>query len=335
MKNCEYINCSIEHDNKRSKYCCDEHRLAQANYNRIQRLNKKFEDLQEGLDYLICPECGQKVAEITGNHAKMHGLTIDEFKIKHEWNYVQCEKKRQKHIENNPFKGHGGKLSPFSKKNKNYDPEWHKKFSEKHSEFQKNNENNPFCREAYNSDEEYKRSQAKFTLEKCIERHGKERGQEIWKDRQNRWQETLTLKSQEEIYSINKRKVQFSGYSKISQDLFDAIGIKKSRYATNGGEYRVKLGKGKHVSLDYMVGNKVIEFNGDKWHANPKIYSRDDKITINKRFKNVCPEEIWEKDADRIKEIESLGYEVMIVWESEYKKSKKEIIEKCLEFLKK
>lgn len=49
-------------------------------------------------------------------------------------------------------------------------------------------------------------AQTTFSLEKCIQKHGVTRGYEIWKARQDKWQNTLNNKSPEEIADINKRK---------------------------------------------------------------------------------------------------------------------------------
>jgi G:T-mismatch repair DNA endonuclease (very short patch repair protein) len=43
--------------------------------------------------------------------------------------------------------------------------------------------------------------------------------------------------------------------------------------------------------------------------------------------------EIWNKDAEKIKAAEDNGFKVLVIWDSEFKKNKKETIEKCLNFL--
>jgi len=45
-----------------------------------------------------------------------------------------------------------------------------------------------------------------FSKEKCIKKFGKTKGEEIWKTRQEKWQNTLNSKSKEEIYDIDQRK---------------------------------------------------------------------------------------------------------------------------------
>jgi len=48
--------------------------------------------------------------------------------------------------------------------------------------------------------------QRTFSLEKCIKKYGLEKGQEVFNQRQIKWQETLNSKPQEEIDRINKLK---------------------------------------------------------------------------------------------------------------------------------
>lgn len=48
--------------------------------------------------------------------------------------------------------------------------------------------------------------QKTFSLEKCVEKHGILEGYNIWKKRQEKWQNALSKKSDKEILDINKRK---------------------------------------------------------------------------------------------------------------------------------
>ena len=61
-----------------------------------------------------------------------------------------------------------------------------------------------------------------------------------------------------------------------------------------------------------------------------KKYNVDDFITI----KNQTVKEIWEHDKKRIELIESLGYKVKTVWESDYKDNPEKVIKECHEFLR-
>lgn len=152
--------------------------------------------------------------------------------------------------EKNPWFNHNGKLSPYSKDFIGYE-----NLSEEETEeirqavFKKSVEkrmegdgincdtrliyytSRGMCEE--DARKALKERQTTFSLKKLIKKYGEEEGSRKWKERQEKWQNTLTSKSQEAIDDINKRKVH-SGYSKISQKLFDSLEIPKSRYATNG-----------------------------------------------------------------------------------------------------
>lgn len=195
--------------------------------------------------------------------------------------------------------------------------------------------------------DEFNRSRA-VTLELCIKKHGPELGKKIFDEYCNKQAyagcklEYFVEKYGEDegtrIYDELCRKkgihdnVVKTGWSHVSQRLFDEIITKipsseyhNVRYATfNGGEFCID-GKMKAIYPDFKMGNKIIEFNGDYWHRNPKIYleSEADETTLN----------IWYNDKLRIDELVGLGYEVLVVWEMDYYSNHDEVIKQCLKFL--
>ena len=169
--------------------------------------------------------------------------------------------------------------------------------------------------------------QTTFTLQKCIEKYGYEKGHEIHKNRQLKWRKSLV-----------KNGNIHNGFSSISQELFnkisDIIGISDSvYYATKNTEYILESDK-RIYSFDYtdIENKKIIEYNGDLYHANPSMFNEKD--TPNPFRKNQYSKEIWEKDKIKIETAESHGYDVLVVWESDYKADKEGIIMKCISFLK-
>ena len=42
---------------------------------------------------------------------------------------------------------------------------------------------------------------------------------------------------------------------------------------------------------------------------------------------------MWQKDAEKIRIANENGFEVLTIWDSEYKKDKECILKKCLDFL--
>lgn len=57
--------------------------------------------------------------------------------------------------------------------------------------------------------------QATFTLEKCIEKYGEEKGRERWLTRQEKWLEQLNSKSEDEKIKINRKKATKINYKTL------------------------------------------------------------------------------------------------------------------------
>lgn len=65
--------------------------------------------------------------------------------------------------------------------------------------------------------------------------------------------------------------------------------------------------------------NLIIEFFGDYWHCNPKKYDKD---YYNKK-KSLTANQIWEYDRNKIDLIKSYGYNLEVIWESDFKNNDK------------
>ena len=67
---------------------------------------------------------------------------------------------------------------------------------------------------------------------------------------------------------------------------------------------------------DVLIEDKIIiEYFGNYWHGNPRIFKEDDLVAHHQKAKNV-----WEKDRNRIQKLEKSGYKVLIMWEDEKNK---------------
>lgn len=182
-----------------------------------------------------------------------------------------------------------------------------------------------------------KERQTTFTLEKCIAKYGEVEGIEVYNERQINWQKTM----------FENGNVK-CGFSMISQELFDKIyesyGEYKEGdvyYATKNKEYFLnKKGVGFFV-YDYvdLVNRKIIEYNGDQYHANPNKYNENDFPHPYYKENGPSAKEIWEKDAIKRKCAEDNGFEVLYIWDSEFSRvgvnKRKAVIDKCIAFLKK
>jgi hypothetical protein len=169
-------------------------------------------------------------------------------------------------------------------------------------------------------------SQTTFSKEKCIEKHGEEEGMKVFTERQKKWQKTL----------FDNGNVK-NGYSKISQELFDIISERvegEFKYATKGGEFCINI-YGKVYSYDFLdiKRMKIIEYHGDQYHANPRIYNETDYPHPYRKRKGYSAKDIWKMDEDKKYVAESRNYEILYIWDSEYKKNKQDTISKCINFL--
>ena len=71
--------------------------------------------------------------------------------------------------------------------------------------------------------------------------------------------------------------------------------------------------------------NLMIEYNGDYWHCNPKKYNKE----YYHKIKNKTAEQIWEYDLNKVDLIKNYGYNLEIIWETDYENNSK-IIEEIL-----
>jgi very-short-patch-repair endonuclease len=78
-------------------------------------------------------------------------------------------------------------------------------------------------------------------------------------------------------------------------------------------EYKNNIRISKYT-VDFINENTkhIIEVYGDYWHCNPEIYSDD----FHHHYFNMPAIDRRKLDEDRVKYLESLGYSVTIVWES-------------------
>jgi very-short-patch-repair endonuclease len=123
------------------------------------------------------------------------------------------------------------------------------------------------------------------------------------------------------LFNTNKN-LNNKKYSKISQKLFDDIKNSlpkdlKIYYAENNGEYFINLNDEQKINMnkfcirpDFLIDNKIIEFNGDYWHK----YTKD-------------------SDNNRYEFLKSLGYDILVIQECDYKKTPHNVLEKCLQFI--
>lgn len=155
-----------------------------------------------------------------------------------------------------------------------------------------------------------------------ILKYGEDLGKQKWK---------------EHIYKV----IKINPYcSKISQIFFNDIynSLENSMqnnvyYGSLNKEYFIYDEKSKNIYYyDFVMDDikLIIEFNGDYWHANPNIYIEDFYHPIKK----MIAKEIWLIQKYKNDLAKSKGYEVIEIWEKDYKIDKNLIKNFCLDIIK-
>jgi G:T-mismatch repair DNA endonuclease (very short patch repair protein) len=191
----------------------------------------------------------------------------------------------------------------------------------------------------------FKESRDNTSLSSFIKRHGEIEGNRKFNEFRERVKKNNTLEGYVERYGEIEGKIKFekwattssigvTAYSKVSQELFveiDVIG-ENTYYATKNKEFGRYSPFG-YYFFDYVNTDrkKIIEFNGDIFHGNPIIFSKND--TPNPFDKKLTCEQMWKNDKKKIDFIIQEGFEVLTIWEKDYRLDKNEIIEKCKKFL--
>jgi len=155
--------------------------------------------------------------------------------------------------------------------------------------------------------------QKTFSKDICIEKYGEVEGIKRWTERQYTW-------------SKNYRK---SNYSKISQELFwrlypllDINDQNNTYFATKGmeknNEYTLRCNEFV-LKPDFIIlsKNRIIEFDGDYWHD------------YNKRNKPI--NKLREEKRDIL--LKNSGFQILRIFEKDYKNNMEQTISKCLKFL--
>ena len=98
-------------------------------------------------------------------------------------------------------------------------------------------------------------------------------------------------------------------YSIIYQDL---------QYGHISDQKKIKIEgeKVKHLDGFSEKANIIIEFHGDMWHGNPKIYNKGDINPVSKKTYG----ELYNKTIERENNLKDLGFNLIVIWESEWKR---------------
>jgi len=171
-----------------------------------------------------------------------------------------------------------------------------------------------------------KNMQGVFSIDWFIKKYGEKEGRKKYKERSKKISKTSYFK----IYN----KINKNNYSKISQEVFWELykiikhKFDKIYFAELNHEYSCVSKK----NYDFVIidNKKVIEFNGDKFHANPKLYNEND---IPLKFLDKSAGNIWKEDNIKINKAIKKGFNVKVIWEKDYLENKDKVILECLNFI--
>lgn len=97
--------------------------------------------------------------------------------------------------------------------------------------------------------------------------------------------------------------------SKLHMKIKDKLGLHDMGFIS---EQHVQ----KYIVDEFHEQAKIcIEINGDYIHANPRIFKKDDIIRL--RGNAYTAEEKWKSDKRKFEFLQSLGYTVIVIWESD------------------
>lgn len=202
-----------------------------------------------------------------------------------------------------------------------------------------------------------KQRTAGISLEYFIEKHGEKVGTEIHAEVNKKKSmsyegfllraagdiEVATTKFNECQKKLWESSIKHRGVSRSSQVVFEKIrdklielGYLNFYYAEHNCEWGVNIvNKNRYAYFDFFLKDtgKVIEYNGNYYHANPRMYDKDFLISIYGVKKTAA--EIWERDAVRVADIKSVPYvkDVLTIWEDECNMDIDEVIKRCVIFL--
>lgn len=213
--------------------------------------------------------------------------------------------------------------------------------------------------------DQYNSSRAQ-TLEKMISRYGETEGAQRWQTYCERQSYTNTKeyfikkygleKGYQKYLDINKSKsvsnpkILSEKLGVTLQEATDIIVSRQKNFFSSNLEKEFiksiedKIGKLENSSINKPFGkwseyldtyvvydikhkNCIIEFNGDYWHGNPKIY-KDDAVIRGTLVKN-----IQARDYLKLKTVEDLGFKTLVIWESDYKQNKQKIIQEVIQWI--
>jgi len=141
---------------------------------------------------------------------------------------------------------------------------------------------------------------------KTLEHWTPERRKQFGVEQKARWVKIKPPWEYQDWLGAQVSKLELSMSSSLSQFGF-----------LHSSEHKIRVGS---FTPDFLnIETKtIIEIHGDFWHANP-THNIFGNSNWQNPFSKQTSNQIWERDEERISFLESQGYKVITIWESEIK----------------
>jgi hypothetical protein len=219
----------------------------------------------------------------------------------------------------------------------------------------------PFHREYYNSDKAYNEFQAQCSLRSFIDRFGQEQGKIKFNEYRKlrsflaseqhfidelgeeagkikyeeiRKKKAITRDNLREKYGIKEGDKRYESFldktlkNFVSQESIDFFNLLSNtflisiKYGRNN-EKKIVCEKGTHPVDGYCEQfNIAIEYFGDKWHLNPKLFNKND---VNAKRKPAV--KVWTDDKERLDDILSKVKAVFVCWGHDWKYNRQQVFD--------
>ena len=108
--------------------------------------------------------------------------------------------------------------------------------------------------------------------------------------------------------------------------------IKNRKFYYGKNEFGMMDSKNKtYYKYDFVdnLNKKIIEFNGEYFH--PKL---ENDPSFKNPYSDVSSKDAWARDRDKELLAKNNGYDILYIWENEFRNNKDGILNKCIKFLK-
>lgn len=104
----------------------------------------------------------------------------------------------------------------------------------------------------------------------------------------------------------------FRALAEINSDVLD---INNMKYYSLNGEMSLQSVSGATYYYDFVANNKIVEFNGVKFH--PTLDLEDDCMGWHLYKKDLTAGEVRRKEVDKFELAKSCGYDIFVLWDKE------------------